>query len=42
MGDRVKSGINCSPSKAQFSFPKSDRFYTPKKYTNAFGYSLNS
>ena len=39
---RLSSGINCSSAKAQFSFPKSDRFATPKKYTNAFGYQIPS
>ena len=41
MGDRRAFSINNSSSKAQFAFSKSDRFHTPRAYTNAFGYEIN-
>ncbi len=40
MSDTRRIAINNSSSKAQFSFPKSNRFSTPKSNTNAFGYDL--
>ena len=40
MDPRGKSVVNNSPSKAQYAFPKSNRFVTPKQNTAAFGYEI--
>jgi len=40
METRNRAALNISPSKQQFSFPKSARFLSPQAYTNAFGYEI--
>lgn len=37
---RAKSIVNNSPSKAQYAFPKANRFVSPKQPTSAFGYEI--